>query len=244
MVRRPHFQAGLPFESHQPNLFLFTDVSDSGWGASLGDAHLSGLWTQDCSSFSINHQELTVLFSVRGFLPSLQYRLVASYANNNTTALAYLKKQGGIRSQTLNSVAQVILRLCEAHRIQLLPQFIPDKPNVLVNSKNHNSQVLGSEWTLCSEAFYQLLHCWPATIGLFTAALNHRLLVYFSPMVDHQSAGTDAVLQSWSIAKVRQSRGLELTLVAPFWTQHPWFLDLVELLVEIPFFLPRRRDLR
>ena len=233
VVRRPHFQAGLPFESHQPNLFLFTDVSDSGWGASLGDAHLSGLWTQDCSSFSVNNQELAVLFSVRGFLPSLQDRLVASYANNNTTALAYLKKQGGIRSQTLNSVAQVILRLCEAHRIQLLPQFILDKPNVLLNSKNHNSQVLDSEWTLCSEAFYQLLHCWPATIDLFVAALNHRLLVCFSPMV----------LQSWSIAKVCESRGLELTLVAPFWTQHPWFSDLVELLVEIPFFLPRRRDL-
>ena len=42
------------------------------------------------------------------------------------------------------------------------------------------------------------------------------------------------------LAKVRQSRGLELTLVAPFWTQHAWF---PELLVEIPFSLPRRRDL-
>ena len=42
------------------------------------------------------------------------------------------------------------------------------------------------------------------------------------------------------LSKVRQSRGLELTLVAPFWPQHPWFPDL---LVEIPFFLPRRWDL-
>ena len=31
--------------------------------------------------------------------------------------------------------------------------------------------------------------------------------------------------------------------MAPFWAQHPWFPDLLELLVEIPFFLPRRRDL-
>ena len=78
-------------------------------------------------------------------------------------------------------------------------------------------------------------------------------------MVDPQSAGTDAMLQSCDglqayafppfgliprvFAKVRQSRGLELTLVAPFWTQHPWFLDLLELLVEISFFLPRTRDL-
>ena len=149
--------------------------------------------------------------------------------------------------------------LCEASHIQLLPQFIPGWLNVLADSQNRKSKVIGSEWTLCSEAFSQLLRQWPANIDLFATALNHRLPVYFSPMVDPQSAGMDAILQSWDglqayafpplglisrvLAKVRQSRGLELTLVAPFWPQHPWFPDLLELLVEVPFFLPRRRDL-
>ena len=75
-------------------------------------------------------------------------------------------------------------------------------------------------------------------------------------MDDPQSAGTDAVMQPWDglqayafppfcilqrvIAKARQSQGLELTLVAPFWPQHPWFPDL---LVAVPVFLPRRKDL-
>ena len=230
-----------------------------GWHASLGDDQLSGLWSQDCSSFSINHQELlAVLYAVRGFLPSLQGQIVALYADN-TTALTYLKKQGGTRSQTLNSVAQTILHLCEVHHIQLLPQFIPGKLNVLADSLSRKSQVLGSEWTLCSEVFHQLLRRWPATIDHFATSLNHRLPVYFSPMVDPHSTGTDALFQSWDglqafafppfgliprvLAKVRQSRGLELTLMAPFWTQHPWFPELLELLVEIPFFLPRRRDL-
>ena len=128
-----------------------------------------------------------------------------------------------------------------------------------MDSRSRRSQVIGSEWTLCSEAFSQLLRQWPATIDLFATALIHRLPVYFSPMVDPQSAGTDAMLQSWNglqayafppfglisrvLAKVRQSRRLELTLVAPFWPPHPWFPDLLELLVTVPFFLPRRRDL-
>ena len=71
--------------------------------------------------------------------------------------------------------------------------------------------------------------------------------------------GTNAMLQSWDglqgyafppfgllsrvLAKVRQSKGLESTLITPFWPQHPWFPDLLELLVEIPSFLPHRRDL-
>ena len=131
--------------------------------------------------------------------------------------------------------------------------------NVLADSLSRKSQVLGSEWTLCSEAFHQLLRNWPAMIDLFATSLNHRLPVYFSLMVDPQSAGTDALLQLWDdlqayafppfgliprvLAKVRQSWRLEHALVAPFWAQHPWFPDLLELLVEIPFFLPRRRDL-
>ena len=185
-------------------------------------------------------------------------RVVALYSDNST-ALAYLRKQGGTRSSTLNTVAQELLRLCEAHSIRLLPQFIPGHLKVLADSISLRNQVLGSEWTLCSQAVEELLRRWPATIDLFATSLNHRLPVYFSPMFDPQSAGTDAMLQSWDglqayafppfgllppvLAKVRCSRGLELTLVAPFWPQHPWFLDLLELLLEIPFFLPRRRGL-
>ena len=220
-----------------PDLFLFTDASDTGWSASLGDAYLSGSWSPLCSRFSISHRKLlAVLFAVRSFLPSLHGRVVAVFSDN-TTALAYLKKQGGTQSSTLNALAQTVLRLCEVSRVQLLPQFIPGRLNVLADSLSRQSQVIGSEWTLCSEAFSQLLRQWPATINLFATALNHRLPVYFSLMVDPQSAGTDAILQSWDglqayvfppfslisrvLAKVRQSWGLELTLVAPFWPQHP-----------------------
>ena len=160
---------------------------------------------------------------------------------------------------TLNSLAQAVLRLCEDHRIHLLPQFIPGRMNMLADSLSRRSQVLGSEWTLCFPAFRKLLSRWPATIDLFVTTLNHRLSVYFSPMVDPQSASTDAMMRSWDVlqayafpqfgllhrvlAKVQQSRGLELTLVAPFWPQHPWFPDLLELLAAVPVFLPQWKDL-
>ena len=40
-----HLQADLPLGEDLPDLFLFTDASDTGWGASFGDAHLSGSWS-------------------------------------------------------------------------------------------------------------------------------------------------------------------------------------------------------
>ena len=58
------------------------------------------------------------------------------------------EEAGGTRSQTINSVAQTILCLYEVHHIQLLPQFIPGKLNVLADSLSSKSQVLGSEWTV------------------------------------------------------------------------------------------------
>ena len=109
---------------------------------------------------------LAILYAVQGFLPSLRGRLVALYSYNST-ALAYLRKQGGTRSSSLNAVAQELLRLCKSQSVRLLPQFIPGHLSVLADSLRCCSQVLGSEWTLCPQAVEELLHRWPATIDLF-----------------------------------------------------------------------------
>ena len=254
-----HLMDGVSLDLPQLLLVLFTDASDSGWGATLGNDQLSGFWTQDFSNFSINHRELLViLYAVRGFLHLLRGHSVSLFMDN-TSALAYLRKQGGTRSATLNSVAQSILRLCESQGVRLLPQFVPGKLNVLADSLSRGSQVLGSEWTLCQEVCRDLFCCWPVNIDLFATAMNHRLQAYFSPVLDPQALATDAMSQIWDglqayafppfgfipnvLAKVCQSRNLEVTLVAPYWPMKPWFPDVLELLVDVPVLLPLRKDL-
>ena len=49
-----HLLVGLSLGDSLPDLCLFSDASDQGWGAALGDLHLSGLWFPLCSRFSIN----------------------------------------------------------------------------------------------------------------------------------------------------------------------------------------------
>ena len=88
-----HLLASLPLGEDHTDLFLYSDASDAGWGAALGDFHLSGLWSPLCSQFSINHWELlAVVYAVQGFLPSLRGRLVMVYSDNST-ALAYLRNR-------------------------------------------------------------------------------------------------------------------------------------------------------
>ena len=112
---------------------------------------------------------------------------------------------------------------------------------------------------LHQEVFNWLRERWPVTINLFASSLGHRCSVYFAPVSDPMAAGTDAMLQSWDslqayafppfamisqvLAKVRASQSLELTLIAPFWPQHPWFPELLELLILPPLPLPSRWDL-
>ena len=177
-----HLRVGVDLSTPSPALTLYTDASDSGWGTSLGDVHLSGLWSPEISQFSINHRELLAVFlAVKGFLHLLRVHSVSMFTDN-MSALSYLRKGGGTRSSTLHSVSQAVLRLCEDNNVVLLPQFVPGKLNVLADSLCRGSQVLGSEWPLCQAVGRCLFRRWPMTIDLIATSLNLRLQVYFSLM--------------------------------------------------------------
>ena len=63
-----HLLVGLPLREGHPDLFLFSKAVDQGWGAALGDLHLSVLWSPLCSCFSINQRELlAILYAIRVF---------------------------------------------------------------------------------------------------------------------------------------------------------------------------------
>ena len=61
-------------------------------------------------------------YALQHFLPLVRNTSVAVFADN-TTALAYLKNQGGTRLAVLNQTAQDLLRWAELHSVTLLPQF-------------------------------------------------------------------------------------------------------------------------
>ena len=116
---------------------------------------------------------------------------------DNTTAVAYLRKEGGTRSPLLNSLAQAILRWTESLSIRLALQFLPGSNNVLVDALSRPHQLPHSEWSLNMTVFRSLRRMWPVQVDLFATSDNRRCSIYFSPFHDPMSAGTDAFLQSW-----------------------------------------------
>ena len=255
----PCLSLGVSLCQVSPDLHFWSDASDVGWGAHLDRQIASGLWDTHQAALSINARELlAVQLGLHQFQSSLQGRTMAVFCDN-TTAVAYLRKEGGTRSPLLNTLAQEILRWTESLSIRLALQFLPGSNNVLADALSRPHQLPHSEWSLNLTVFQSLRRLWPVQIDLFATSDNHCCSIYFSPFRDPMSPGTDAFLQSWDslqayafppvaiiprvLAKLRSSSGTELTLVAPHWAQRPWFSDLLQLSLAPPVILPARQDL-
>ena len=161
--------------------------------------------------------------------------------SDNTTALSYVCKQGATFSTVFNAEAQLLLRWAEDWLITIVPQFVMGARNVVSDFISRRNQIIGSEWTLVQEVVDELIATWPATINLFATSLNCRLPIYFAPLNDPLSAGTDAFLQSWNgmqayafppfslirevLSKLRQSKSTYPMLIAPLWPQKERYPD-------------------
>ena len=192
----PRLSLGVSLHQGSPDLHFWSDASDVGWGAHLECQVASGLWDTRQAALSINARELlAVQLGLFQFQSALQGRTVAVFCD--TTAVAYLRKEGGTRSPLLNILAQEILRWTESLSICLAPQFLPGSNNVLADALSRPHQLPHTEWSLNMTVFLSLRRLWPVQIDLFATSATHRCSIYFSPFRDPRSAGTDAFLQSW-----------------------------------------------
>ena len=83
----------MSLEQVSPQLDLWSDASDVGWGAHLGEEVASGLWAPEELDVSINVRELLAIEkALLWFAPQICGASVAIFADN-ATAVAYLRNQ-------------------------------------------------------------------------------------------------------------------------------------------------------
>ena len=90
------FEEGVSLVSRLPDQMFWSDASDQGWGAVLSDQYASGIWSEEEALLSINMRELlAVERGLLSFQDCVRGCVVAVFCDN-TTAVSYLRCQGGL----------------------------------------------------------------------------------------------------------------------------------------------------
>ena len=114
-ARVARLREGVSLSLPAPDVSFFSDASDVGWGALVGEHHASGLWSPHQKTLSINLRELlAVQYGLKAFEHLLVGLSVALFCDTTTT-VAYLRRSGGTFSSTLNATAREVLLWAESH---------------------------------------------------------------------------------------------------------------------------------
>ncbi len=102
-------RAGVPLEQVSRNTVVTTDASSTGWGATCNRQAVSGLWTGPRLLWHINCLELwAVHLALWQFRPLLLGKHVL-VRMDNTVAVSYINRLGGIWSHRMSQLARLLL---------------------------------------------------------------------------------------------------------------------------------------
>ena len=220
-----------------------TDASDIGWGIYWDGSLHQDTWGA-AAPLHINVKEIMVLrIFLQHFLPSDRLVRRLLWRSDNTTAMAYVRREGGTRSLPLLAESREILLLASSLSLRILPVFLPSEENLLADAASRFQQL--PDWHLHPAAFKMLTDRWGLPdIDLFATSASTHLPTFFAWGDDSCALALDALAQPWefrlayafppppllprTIEKIRRSSGTFL-LITPHWPTQKWVPMLLDL---------------
>ncbi|XP_068240092.1 uncharacterized protein [Palaemon carinicauda] len=188
----------MPFAADPPEMLLFTDAFKEGWGAHFLDSTAKGRWVAEEKNLHINVLEM---MAVQRACLELVQRLrgnTAALMCDNAMVVAYIKKQGGLKSKDLCNLTLEFLEWAEMKQIKISARFILGKRNVLADGLSRMGQVVGSKLSLYPKVAKTRIQKWGSpVIDLFATRLNAQLPVFCSPVPDPVAAFEEAFQHPW-----------------------------------------------
>ncbi len=249
-------QAGVPLKQVSRHAVVFTDASTTGWGATYNGHAVSGVWTGPQLHWQINCLELlAVRLALSHLRGCLQRKDVLVRTDNNAT-VAYINRQGGLRSRRMSQLARHLLLWSQKHLRSLRAIHIPGVFNWAANELSRAA--LPGEWRLHPQAV-QLI--WgrfgAAQVDLFASPETTHCQEFYS--LTEATLGTDALAHSWpwglrkyafppvsllaqTLCKIREDEE-QVLLVVSYWPNRTWFPELMLLATAPPWPIPLRKDM-
>ena len=237
--------SSVPIRLGEPEMEIYTDASNLGWGAHVHSLTASGKWTEPQKSLHINELELLAaqlaLDCFRDLLTGTHVRIVS----DNTTVVAYLNHQGGTVSESLSTRAEQIVIDLWKRGIHLSARHLAGQANILADLLSRTGLIVPTEWTLSRQVLEPVWDLWgKPMIDLFATRFSARLPIFVSPVPDPLAWAVDALSFSWKglflyafppfalipkvLLKVEVDQPVML-LIAPYWPARPWFPLLLKL---------------
>ena len=227
-------------------LTIFTDASLTGWGATDGSREIYGHWSVKERSFHINYLELlTIKIALKEIASDIRNAQILLRVNN-TTAISYINKMGGVRVDNLSLLAREIWQWAEERHIILFASYIASEENITADRLSR-IDYNDKEWELNEECFQEIVNSfgWP-DIDLFASEQNKKCKVFCSWRPQRGALYIDAFTMSWSdfyfyafppfalilrvLAKIKIERAYGIMEV-PAWRNQPWFSIFEKLII-------------
>ena len=225
---------------------IYTDASDGGWGATDKVNEFFGFWNKQEISTHINYKELLAIKYALKEIADNMKNCNLLLRVDNTTAIAYLNRMGGVRIKKFNLLAKSIWQWAEKRNIFLRASYIESKEN---KDADRLSRILNkdAEWELGPQFYNEIIQTFGLPdVDIFASKVNKKCERYFSWMPDREALAIDAFTVSWNdiyfyafppfilvlktLHKIQQELA-EGIMVVPKWPNQPWyplFLKLVK----------------
>ena len=235
------------FKERKIDRVIYTDASDTGWGATDAVRRVFGFWNRQEFGFHINYKEL---LAVKLALLKLGSKLVGQcilLRIDNSTAIAYINRMGGVRYEHYHALAKDIWHWAECRGNLLKATYIPSKENLIADrlSRIRNPD---AEWELSSEAFRStVVELGRPEVDLFATKGNKKCTRYVTRFPDSSAWQIDAFSFSWrgiffyafppfnvigkTLAKIRED-GAQGILIVPRWENQYWYPLFLKLRTE------------
>ena len=241
---------------------IYTDASlkdGGGWGAH-DEIHdeINGRWSLEEQWMNINCLELkAITLAIEAYAPLRPQCKHIRIMSDNTSAIAYINKQGGTHCMVMYDLAVDIWSKAAERGIHISAAHIPGIHNVLADSASREFHD-AAEWMLPPDAFADIVDTFgKPDIDLFASRLNKQLPVYASWKPDPESTYIDAMLISWTdmyiyvfppfsmmwpvISKLELDMVEEAIMIIPRWPTQSWYPRIMGKVIGSPIEIKSNR---
>ncbi len=203
------------------------------------------------------HAEVALMDGTCSHCGNMTISVLRSRLQYLEETVAYINRQGGLRSRRMWQLARHLLLWSQKHLRSLRAIHIPGVLNRTADKLSWQPALPG-EWRLNPQVVQLIWGLFGAAqVDLFASPHSTHCQLFYS--LTEGTLGTDALAHSWpqglrkyafppvsllaqTLCKAREDEE-QVLLVAPYWPSQTWFSELMLLATAPPWPIPLRKDL-